>query len=173
MMYLGIDFHGYKVFPDGTISNGKKLMKPFVDEDGYLRIALTINKKQKKFYVHRLVYELYVGPLMIGEVCCHNDNNRTNNHWKNLRSDSQKNNISDKLKNGTWQAGDTHPAVKYTDKQVERLQRYIARHPHLPDSYVASVANVPRHLVYDIRRGRRKTRQQRINERENNVLSGN
>lgn len=172
MMYLGIDFYGYKVFPDGVIKKSEKTMKPFLDKDGYFRIALSINKKQKKFYVHRLVHELYVGPLMIGEVCCHNDNNKTNNHYENLRSDNQKNNISDKLEHGTWQAGETHPRAKYTDERIERLQVYIAKHPHLPVPYIASIHNLPCSLVYDVRRGRRKTRQQRIEERKNYVLHG-
>jgi hypothetical protein len=171
-MYLGIDFHGYKVFLDGVIKKGDKTMKPFLDKDGYFRIALSINKKQKKFYVHRLVYELYVGPLMIGEVCCHNDNNKTNNNCKNLRSDSQRNNISDKLGHGTWQAGETHPRAKYADSQIESLQIFIARNPKLSDSYVALICKLPRSLIYDVRRGRRKTRQQRIEERKNYVLHG-
>jgi hypothetical protein len=172
-MYLGIDFNGYKVFPDGVIKKGEKTMVPFLDKDGYVRIGLTINGKQRKFYIHRLVYELYVGPLMIGEVCCHNDNNRINNHYKNLRSDSQKNNVADKLNNGTWQAGDKHPRVKYTDSQIESLQIFIARNPKLSDPYIASISKLPRSLIYDVRRGRRKTRQQRINERKSNVLHGN
>ena len=46
-MYLGIDFYGYKVFHDGVIKRDKKTMKPFLDKDGYFRIALSINKKQK------------------------------------------------------------------------------------------------------------------------------
>jgi hypothetical protein len=109
---------------------------------------------------------------MIGEVCCHNDNNKTNNNCKNLRSDSQRNNISDKLGHGTWQAGETHPRAKYADSQIESLQIFIARNPKLSDSYVALICKLPRSLIYDVRRGRRKTRQQRIEERKNYVLHG-
>lgn len=172
MMYLGIDFYGYKVFPDGVIKKGEKTMKPFLDKDGYFRIALSINKKQKKFYVHRLVHELYVGPLMIGEVCCHNDNNKTNNHYKNLRSDSQKNNISDKLGHGTWQAGDTHPQVKYSDEEVEMLQLFIKQNHHLSMPKIASILGYPTTFLHDVKNGRRKTKQQRIDERKKNVLHG-
>lgn len=172
MMYLGIDFYGYKVFPDGVIKRDEKAMKPFLDKDGYFRIALSINKKQKKFYVHRLVYELYVGPLMVGEVCCHNDNNKTNNNWENLRSDSQKNNIADKLKHGTWQAGDTHPRVKYSDLLIESLQIFMAQNPNMSSSDVALSYDLPRTLVYDVKRGQRKTRYQRINERKNHDVFG-
>ena len=151
MLYCGIDFHGYLVFPDGTITN----------------------KKTTKFHIHRLVYQLYVAPLKEGEICCHNDNNKLNNHYENLRADSQKNNIADKLRHGTWQAGDTHPRAKYTDKQIEDLQIFMKKHPHLSDLYVATVSKLPRTLVYDVRRGRRKTRIQRIADREKNVLLGN
>lgn len=173
MMYLGIDFHGYKVSESGVVTKNNKIMKHFIDEDGYQRIALTVNGKQKKFYVHRLVHELYLGPISKGHVCCHKDGTRTNNHFSNLRSGTQKSNIADKLQSGTWQAGDTHPATKYDDKTVLAVQIFMKVNPHLGDTYVSKVTKLPRHLIYDIRRGRRKTRDQRINERQTNDVSRN
>lgn len=166
MTYVGIDFHGYTVTETGNVyAKRGKQMKPFQDKDGYLRIALTINGKQKKFHIHRLVYQLYVGKLIIGKICCHNDGNIKNNHYTNLRQDSQINNINDKLKHGTWQAGNTHPMIKYKDEYVEELQKFIKENKHIPLLRISKHLEVPYHLLFDIKRGKRKTRTQRINER--------
>lgn len=71
----------------------KKIIKPFVTKNGHLRIELKVNKKPHKFYIHRLVYESWVGKLNDGFVIEHLDSNPSNNYYKNLKQSTQKENI--------------------------------------------------------------------------------
>lgn len=92
------------------------------DKDGYkcLRIA------NKKWLIHRLVYLLFVGPLLPGLVVCHIDNNRSNNCWENLLQSTQKINISHKRLHGTHQAGETHPSARHTKNQIDAVKRALS-----------------------------------------------
>jgi len=65
-------------------SRGGHPMKTFVGCKGYLMVELSDSKKQRKFYIHRLVYESFVGPLELGKMIHHKDENKQNNHYTNL-----------------------------------------------------------------------------------------
>ena len=163
MILLEKSFHSYIVNELGDIRNSKmKLMKPFEDKDGYLRIALMVNGKQKKFHIHRLVYSLFVGELKKPYVCCHIDGNIKNNHYTNIKQATQKENIRDKLMHGTWQAGNKHPACLYSDTEVTKVQKLLDINSSLSNKQIADLVNLPQHFVLDVRRGKRQTFQQRI-----------
>ena len=85
-----------------------------------------INGKQRLFQVHRLVLSLFVGPCPEGMECCHNDGDRTNNRVENLRWDTHRNNIADKRRHGTHQAGSKHGMAKLTEAQVLEIRRRFA-----------------------------------------------
>jgi len=174
MIYIGIDnrqwkqFHKYWVCEDGEVV-GRKQIKPFLDKDGYLRIALHIAGagRQTKIHVHRLVYKVWHGEIPKDMVCCHIDSNIKNNHYSNLRIDSQKNNIRDKLKNGTWQAGNTHPRAIYSDEDIGTIQSAIQTNPSMKLKDLEDLLYpLPKHLIFDVKRGKRKTREQRIQDAE-------
>lgn len=160
-------FHNYMVSEHGEISGKHGKIKFEVDKDGYYRAALHLTPgKQTKIHVHRIVYMAFVGEIPKNMVCCHIDSNRTNNHYANLKVATQKENINDKVKNGTWQAGNTHPRMKYTDQVVEMVQKTIRDNPGLKLRELLKILpSLPRHFVFDVKRGKRQTRQQRINER--------
>jgi hypothetical protein len=161
-----VNFWKYKVFANGEICNssGKKL-KTFLDKDGYQRISLFCGGVPKKFHIHRLVYELFVGPIPVDMICCHTDGLKSNNHYTNLRVDTQKNNIADKLKHGTWQAGNRHPKMKYPDDLVIVIQQELLK-KNKTHKQLAKEHGVPHSFVFDVKRGQRKTLQQRIKDKE-------
>jgi len=174
MIYIGIDnrewkqFHKYRVCEDGEIY-GTKTIKPYSDKDGYLKVSLRIGftGKQTNFAIHRLVYMLWNGEIPKNMVCCHIDSNVLNNHYSNLRVDTQKNNIRDKLKNGTWQAGNTHPNTIYQDDDIVKIQNAIRDNSEMKLKQLEKLLYpLPRHLIFDVKRGKRKTRQQRIQDAE-------
>jgi CRISPR/Cas system-associated endoribonuclease Cas2 len=135
-------------------------MSVFYDKDGYKRIQLTIDGKYKKYHIHRLVYSVFVGEIPSNKVCCHMDGDKLNNHWSNLAIATQKENIAHKKQHGTWQAGDKHPRVKYPDSLVIQIQERLnqGERPHL----IACLFNVPYSFVDDVKRGNRKTLEQRL-----------
>ena len=62
----------------------KKFLKPQKMKNGYLRVGLCKDDKQKFFYIHRLVAETYIpnpdNKLQVGHI----DENPANNCWDNL-----------------------------------------------------------------------------------------
>ena len=160
-------FHGYMVSEYGEVFGSRGKLTPQPDKDGYDRISLRLEKgKTKKIHAHRIVYMAFFGEIPPGMVCCHIDSNRTNNHYTNLKVATQRENINDKVLNGTWQAGNTHPNTLYSDSVVEEVQKVIASNPDLKLKELVKMLNpLPKHLIFDIKRGQRKTREQRIQER--------
>ena len=132
---------------------------PFNDSDGYKRIGLMVNGKQTKIHVHRIVYETFNGPLTDGLVCCHVDGDITNNTPQNILQASQKENISHKKNHGTWQAGDRHPRVKYSDEIILQVQNLLATKK---PTKISEELNLPIGMIYDVKYKRRKTLQQRL-----------
>jgi hypothetical protein len=72
-------------------SNGRtqrrrgKILKPFPNDKGYLRVGLSIRGLIKFRYVHDLVLEAWIGPRPAGRIHgCHADDNKTNNQPGNL-----------------------------------------------------------------------------------------
>lgn len=77
----------YQIEEDGRVHKrrGQGFMKAFPDKDGYLKYAFTTGKGTYNVLVHRLVHEIFVGPIPEGMTVDHIDGDRTNNHFSNLQ----------------------------------------------------------------------------------------
>lgn len=87
----------YKCSDNGDVLNVKRnnILKPFICRD-HFTVNLCVNNKKKCFYLHRLVYETFVGEIPKGWVVCHKDCNNFNNKLSNLKLyESIKNRYSD------------------------------------------------------------------------------
>lgn len=91
-IYKGEIYEGlYKVSNLGRImslnyrNTGKaELLKPVTDKDGYLKVSLSKNRKEKTCKVHRLVAETFIpNPDNLSEVN-HKDEDKKNNSIENL-----------------------------------------------------------------------------------------
>lgn len=88
--YVGL----YIVSNYGRIKSFKRegnlggILNPTKNKDGYFRISLSKNNIIKKYMIHRLVLESFVGPCPKEMQCCHNDGNPANNFVGNLRWDT-------------------------------------------------------------------------------------
>lgn len=79
------------------IVKGGRLRIPQKNKDGYLKIQLTSNGKQKQYSVHRLVGMAFIpNPLNLPTID-HIDTIKTNNHVSNLRWCTRKENINNEL----------------------------------------------------------------------------
>ena len=76
----------YKCSDNGDVLNVKRnnILKPFICRD-HFTVNLCVNNKKKCFYLHRLVYETFVGEIPKGWVVCHKDCNNFNNKLSNLK----------------------------------------------------------------------------------------
>lgn len=149
-------FPGYEVSSTGRIRSlrrsNARLMVPEIDKDGALRVAL----RRDGAYVHcvlaRLVCEAFNGPVQDGMYCCHRDNDPTNNYPSNLRWDTQKANMADKIVHGTRQQGSRHPNALIDEAVASRIKAMLAEGVSGLD--VSAACDVSKHIVYDISRGR-------------------
>ena len=81
----------FKVYPSG------KILKPSPDLNGYLRLSLVKEGKNKYVNVHRLVAEAFL-PRISGKTCVnHIDGNKTNNLVSNLRWVTNKENTNNPI----------------------------------------------------------------------------
>ena len=73
---------------------GGRTLKPRYDKDGYLRVTLYKDGKEKKKVIHRLVAEAFIrNPNKYPEVN-HKDENKSNNELSNLEWCTRKYNIN-------------------------------------------------------------------------------
>jgi hypothetical protein len=100
------DIKGYKgryqISNNGNVrslnyNNTKKphLLAKTLTADGYYRVGLSKNKKQKLFFVHRLVAETFISNPNNFLIINHKDGNKLNNKVNNLEYCTQSYNIKE------------------------------------------------------------------------------
>jgi len=75
----------------------KRYLKISSNNNGYYKIRLRENSKDKTFLFHRLVYEIYKGEIPKGLCIDHIDNNTENNNIDNLRLATYSQNCCNRL----------------------------------------------------------------------------
>ena len=111
----------YQISTFGRIKSLKKchekILKPFVDKDGYLSIALSKDGKVRKFKVHRLVAQAFIPNPDGKPQINHRDGNKMNNHVDNLEWNTDRENNLHAIKTGLrpYQRNDNRAL---TDEQV-------------------------------------------------------
>jgi len=97
-----------------------------IDSRGYLRVNLYSNGKEKIKRIHRLVYEMFVGKLLINEFVHHKDKNKLNNLLDNLKSIDKCEHTRKHLKGikklKGIMYGEKSPNHKLTDKDVIEIR---------------------------------------------------
>lgn len=124
-------FSGYEVSSWGRLRSclrrNPRLKTSEIDKDGYSRVTMYRDRRYVHAVLHRLVAEAFIGPSPAGkDVCCHNDNDRSNNKPGNLRWDTQLGNIADKRIHGTHQEGSKHPRATIDEATARRVKNLLA-----------------------------------------------
>ena len=84
-----------------SIKDGReRILKPSVDKDGYLQIALSKNGNVKKFKIHRLVAPAFIPNPDGKSQINHRDGNKMNNHVDNLEWNTDRENNLHAIKTG-------------------------------------------------------------------------
>ena len=101
-----------------------RILKLQVDTNGYLQIGLYKNKKAKRFYVHRLVAEAFIGPCPKGKEVNHIDGIKSNNEAWNLEYATRLENIKHAEKLGLRNIkGEKNPLNKLKKNDVKKIRR--------------------------------------------------
>jgi hypothetical protein len=90
---------------------------------GYQAICVS---GKTKVYVHRVVCELFNGPVLPGQQCRHLDGNPKNNDAKNLKWGTASENSQDKIAHGTNGEGEQNPMSKLSKSKVEQIRNMVA-----------------------------------------------
>ena len=89
----------YDVSADGEVRSTRRqgapggLRKLYVNQDGYHMVKLCKDGKERRWMVHRLVYEAFVSVIPDGLEINHIDENKQNNHVSNLEAISHVENV--------------------------------------------------------------------------------
>ena len=99
-----------------------RILKPQKQHRGYLDVSLSKNKIKKRFLIHRIVSQAFIGNEPNNCHVNHKDTNKKNNNYKNLEYMTPKQNSQHALKNGLLKPnimkGIKNPNSKLNDKKV-------------------------------------------------------
>lgn len=89
---------------DGNIYSeySRKILSPMercIGDKKYLYIDINFGSGQKHYPIHKIVYETWIGEITDGMNVLHKDDDSFNNNFNNLYLGTQKDNISDCIKN--------------------------------------------------------------------------
>lgn len=119
----------YSVTEDGQVwsHRSNKFLKQGLCKAGYFQVVLSKDGTKSKL-VHLLVLDAYVGDKPTGYYGCHNDGNKFNNHYSNLRYDTPSNNQHDRKAHGTAyeNKGIRNGTSKLTEEQVREIRELYA-----------------------------------------------
>lgn len=124
----------------------------------YLRVTLSRHGKGRRFLVHCLVLEAFIGPRPDGMQTCHYpDANPANCHLDNLRWASPKENGEDKVKHGNTVSfkGSSNPNAALVEADVRRLWNLHRR--GFSQRKIAAAIGTSQRTVWDIIHGRKWT----------------
>lgn len=166
--FLG--FPGYRVGDDGSVwsclkpgsttigltCSVWKSLKLSMRTDDRLGIVLRSRGLSVNKTVHKLVLSSFFGPCSEGMECCHCDGVPTNNRLANLRWDTHKNNLADRIKHGTLNQGERHGMAKLTEQKVRHIRELFASGEfskteisHLYGIHKTTVGHIIRRLIWD------------------------
>jgi hypothetical protein len=109
----------------GPGARAGRLLKPWRNKQtGYLQIALWRNNCGYRTTIHRLVAVTFLsGPPSPQHVVAHNDGSRDNNHWRNLRWATQRENVADTVWHGTHNRGTRNGQAKLDELCVVAIRK--------------------------------------------------
>lgn len=115
---------------------GGKLLAPFTDSDGYLRVNLSRYGKVFGLQpVHGLVLLAFAGPPAPGQQTRHGPGGKTDNRLVNLCYGTALENSDDKRRDGTMACGERQGNSRFTRTDIEDM-----RHRHASGESLAAIA---------------------------------
>lgn len=126
-------------------NKNERILKQTPDKTGRFYVDISNTDGRTRWYIHRLVLTVFVGPCPEGMEACHNDGEYTNNDVANLRWDTHQNNLRDKCKHETMIRGQDHKRAKLHEADIPRIRELVK--VGLTQEKVASLFGVSRRLI--------------------------
>ena len=127
-----------------------RLLKPWRNKKtGYLEIALWRNNRGYRTTMHRLVALTFLGASPSTQhLVAHNDGSRDNNHWRNLRWATQRENVADTIHHGTHNRGSRNGRAKLDELCVVAIRKMAEM--NIPHRVAADGFEICHQTVSDI-----------------------
>ena len=126
------NYDNYYIYEDGRVLNikSKRFLKfNYNNNNGYCRVELCDNnKKRKKFFIHRLVYETFKGQIPVKLQVDHVNGIRDDNRLINLRLLTPKENSQNRHNLEQYKEMDKKLYLKNKTKNNERTRKYYQEH---------------------------------------------
>ena len=139
--------------PNSQLRKGK-ILSPWIGNNGYYYVTVTIASKRLKFLLHRLVASAFCDgfdPLLSVN---HIDGNKLNNLPQNLEWVTLSRNTQHQWESGLVNLrGDRHPGSKITDVQARAIRK--AMHAGISATVLARAVGISVSLCYKIKDGSR------------------
>lgn len=124
-----LDGH-YEVSERGEVRRAKphrgvpagRVIKQYLDGDGYQRVGLWLYGERKTMAVHRIVADAFLPPSAYRLEVNHLDGNKTNNAWTNLERSTRDENMFHASRAGLLARGERHGNAKLTDADVDAIR---------------------------------------------------
>lgn len=119
---------------------------------GHIKVEVKYKGRRGIRAVHRLILEAFIGPCPPGMVSCHGPGGKTDNRLCNLRWDTQKANLGDRVRDGTHLFGERSGVAKYTERQAARVIQL--RKSGATYAEIERETGVPWHSIHKITKGK-------------------
>lgn len=121
----------YQASPDGRIRSWKKLggRKKSKRATSPRMLTLSVNTRgyltvtERRYYVHRLILETFVGKRRPDQECRHLDGDKRNNNLNNLTWGTRRENIDDNHRLGVYAKGSDSSRARLTEDLVKQARR--------------------------------------------------
>jgi len=134
---------------ESTKGNLPKVLKPWINNQGYRIITLFAGGRSRRMLVSRLVCEAFHGPAPTPDHhAAHGDGNPANNSASNLRWATRKENMADCLIHGTRAVGARHGR---TTKPHRTPRGSSHGHAKITEQDVVEIRAAPRTLGSGVR----------------------
>lgn len=110
--------------------------------NGYLCVTLTKKGYRAQVAIHRIVARVFLGECPLGLHVLHNNGDKTNNHFSNLRYGTPAENVADTLVHGNRRMGATHPLAKLDDEAVQHIRTSSRNGSVLAEMYKVSKSHI-------------------------------
>jgi hypothetical protein len=150
------NYPDYDINEDGVVRSHKynktKVLTP-VYVQGYPKVLLYREGKRLQFYVHRLVWETFKGPIPEGMCVLHGEgNDRSNSSLSYLRLGTHQENMKNKISDGSSTKGESNANAVLDTAKVKRIKVLITEGVSL--GKIAKQFGVGKSTVFRIKSGR-------------------